>query len=189
MDDLDPRQRRTRSALRDAILTLSATTPTRQITMVALAREAGLNRSTVYQHVRSPAELLASILLEELDALRDALLASSESQTDAQRTVIHGVLRHLESHRAVYLRELTDPASEVPRMLQEHFETSCRTLLETQVALPTVDPGVAKMLHACAPAWIAAGNVAAMTTWLGLVERDPELYFQAHRVLQPTWWP
>lgn len=189
MSELDPRQVRTRAALHDAILVLAASTPTRSISMAALAREAGVNRSTVYQHYRSPAALLASVLLGELDVLRHTLLADRGPAEGSQRRVIFGVLEHLERHRCIYLRELTDPASELPAMLREHFEVSSRSLMQTSIPMPSKDPTTAAFLQACAPTWIAAASVAAMTAWLAQDERDPEAYFQAHRLLRPAWWP
>lgn len=189
---LDPRQRRTRQALVQAVLALAADQPVREISVSALARAAGVHRSTVYQHAPSPAALLVSVLQAELDLVRERHLAGlAPGQLGAAgRGVVRAVLDHLESHAALYRRELADPVAPLGDMLREHFAESVRGMIDTHRLAP---PGVERLGpegREMVARWVAEGSVGAMTAWLlGPAPRDPENYLALHAALLPGWWP
>lgn len=192
MTALDPRQQRTRERLTEAVLRLATQRPARDIGMAELAREAGVHRTTLYQHLRSPAEWLAEVLRGELDTLRERHLPNDgalASLSDATRDVVLGVLAHLEAHEALYRRELADPASPVGDMLAAHFAASVEQLLARHDLAPAtrLPP---EQFAAMAARWIGDASVGAMTIWLdGDRPRDPEAYLAAHALLLPPWWP
>lgn len=192
MASLDPRQQRTRERLTEAVLRLAAERPGRDIGMAELAREAGVHRTTLYQHLRSPAEWLAEVLRAELDALRDLYLPPDGEAAGLGRAtheVVLAVLAHLEAHEALYRRELADPASPVGDMLAAHFGASVEQLLAQHPLAPeTRLPR--EQFRAMAARWIGDASVGAMTVWLATERpRDPEAYLAAHALLLPAWWP
>jgi AcrR family transcriptional regulator len=68
---LDPRVRRTRTALRSALLELARTEPLSQLSVAAVAAHAGVTRPTFYDHYRDLDELTLDALRVELQQLRD----------------------------------------------------------------------------------------------------------------------
>lgn len=190
--DLDPRQVRTRRVLSDAILRLAADRPVAEVTTAELARAARLHRTTLYQHMRSPPELLAEVLERELDAVRMAHLQGPPASDlhVAMRGVVLAVLEHLEHHATIYRRELASPQSPLSAMLGAHFAASAHDLIERH-GLGPADLDVPRALFApLAARWIGDASVGAMTVWLlGDAPRDPELYLRAHAALLPPWWP
>lgn len=185
---LDARQIRTQSALTQAILELASERPVREISMADLARAAGVNRSTVYQHATSPAGLLCDVMRAELDAVREAHLVELGDLGQAMRETVLGVLDHLERHASIYRRELRDPANQLHAMLSGHFAASVAALIERLDLGPA---GVnAALFREAAPRWIADGSVGAMAAWLdGPEPRDREAYLKIHAALLPPWWP
>lgn len=177
----DPRVLRTRSALRAAIVELARERPVREVTMSALARSAGVHRSTVYEHTTSPEALLVDVLRTELDAVREETVLPGLRP----REVALDVLTHLETHETIYLRELADAGGVIRSFLTEHFRTSIATAL-AEVAPEQRSP----LFLEVAPAWIASASVAAMTVWLSQPPpRDPLAYLAVHEQLLPCWWP
>ncbi len=190
--DLDPRQRRTRRVLAEAILRLAADRPVAEVTTAELARAAQLHRTTLYQHLSSPAELLADVLRGELDEVRGTHLAlgTDSDLSTAMRGVVLAVLAHLEAHATIYRRELASPQSPVAAMLGAHFAASARTLIENHHLGP---PGLdvpRDLFVSVAARWIGDASVGAMTVWLQQdAPRDREVYLRAHAALLPEWWP
>lgn len=190
--DLDPRQRRTRDALAAAILDLASEQAATDITVSALARAAGVHRSTVYQHANSPAELLGRVLSDELDTLREAHLreVSGEALGAAVRATTLGVLEHLEAHEAIYRRELGQGMTPLHAMLRTHFAESVRELIEQHDLRPPDLDALPAHFPDLAARWIADASVGAMGLWLrGPPPRSREAYLRAHAALLPAWWP
>ena len=69
----DKRIRRTKKAVRDALLLLLEDKAVSQVTTTELCRKADINRSTFYTHYSSPEDVLAEIESEFLDELSGML--------------------------------------------------------------------------------------------------------------------
>ena len=191
-ESLDPRQRRTRQALAAAILALAKKQAVAEISVSALAREAGVHRSTVYQHAASPAALLAAVLSEELDVARETYLfdVPDGGLGQAVRSTTLGVLEHLEAHEVIYRRELSETMNPLHAMLRTHFAESVRELIETHDLAPPDVQGLPPDFPDMAARWIADASVGAMSVWLGRPRpRNRETYLRAHAALLPDWWP
>jgi AcrR family transcriptional regulator len=189
---LDARQLRTRRALEEAILRLATDRPVSEVTMAALAREAGLHRTTLYQHLRSPAELLADVLQSELDAVREAHLSlpADGDVGAATRGGVLAVLDHLEAHAPIYRRELASGQSPLSAMLAAHFTASARALIEAHDLGPAGLEVSREIFIELAARWVGDAVVGAMTAWLMRAPpRDPEVYLRTHAALLPGWWP
>lgn len=191
-DDLDPRQRRTRVALTAAILDLAREQAAADISVSALARAAGVHRTTVYQHATSPAALLGKVLSDELDALRETHLreVSQDHLAQATQSTTLGVLEHLEAHEVIYRRELGLAMSPLHAMLRAHFAASVREVIELHDLHPPDVEGLPADFADIASRWIADASVGAMTQWLrGPRPRSHAAYMRAHTALLPPWWP
>ncbi len=190
---MDARQRRSRERLHQAVLRLAEERPVTQVSVSELAREAGVHRSTFYEHASSPDDLLRQALLVDLDALRQPLLADTGADLSVVATeVTQGVMRHIESHIAIYRRDLAY-SSEVGlrSMLGAHFLESSRILLElarARIELPV--PDVAEEAAAdIAARMVADGTVGAIAGWLERPELSIDDFFKVYLRMVPTWWP
>jgi len=188
---MDARQQRTRTALSKAILKLAATSPVTEITVSELATEAGINRSTFYEHSDSPAALLRSTLRDELDEIRDRYLIDPADIGAAITVTTRDVLTHVESHEAIYARGLglDDNAGELHSMLSAQFAQTVRQLLHHgDITLPETEN--AELLRASVPRYIADGTVGAIESWLSSpAPRTHEQFLATYRALLPEWWP
>ncbi|MFD5140822.1 TetR/AcrR family transcriptional regulator [Streptomyces sp. NPDC058378] len=104
---MDPRARRTRNKLREAVTDLAAERAIGEITVAEVARRAGVTRNTVYNHAPTPTALLCLFLGEEVDNLSDAFLDEVErtSAVDiraALHSVIEALLRHVAEYATIY---------------------------------------------------------------------------------------
>ncbi|MET0303171.1 MAG: TetR/AcrR family transcriptional regulator C-terminal domain-containing protein [Microbacteriaceae bacterium] len=189
---MDARARRSRDRLSTAVLTLAAHRDAGSVSVAELAREAGVHRSTVYEHADSPADLLRTVLRDELDLVRQQHLVDvpADGIPAAIRAVTLGVLEHVDTHRAVYalaLGSADDAALHV--MLSSHFRESVLLLVEAgAVTVPSeiADPEVLAR-------FVADGTVGAIDAWLrgsdADAPRDPDHFVRAYRALMPAWWP
>lgn len=188
----DPRWVRSRERLHAAVLELARTSPASAITGAALARAAGVHRSTIYEHGADPADLLRSALRAELDEIRrrciepttpDTIVAAIGSSADE-------VFAHVERHSPVYARELAAGTSGLGAMLAEHFAHSIALLIEHGALMPpAIDDDPDRFAETVAAA-LAATTVAVITDWLRDPEpRDRALLLRRWRAVQPPWWP
>lgn len=185
----DVRHQRSRDRLERAILRLAQAGPVEQITMSALAAEAGVNRSTVYEHTTSPESLLNGVLLAELDELRDRHLVAirPDGVDDASTAVMIDVLAHLDAHEEIYRRGLGDDRRPGPLLtvLAGHFRESVRRLIaQGEIVLPADGPGPEVVAR-----YVGDGTAAAAAIWLDLPHpRDPAEFADRFRVVRPIWW-
>ncbi|WP_181408362.1 TetR/AcrR family transcriptional regulator [Schumannella sp. 10F1B-5-1] len=193
---MDARQRRSRAALRAAVLQLAAETPIAEVTATDIAAAAGVHRTTFYQHAASPVELLLDALGAEIDEARQRTLGDhpESSAADAIDAVSRAVLEHIDHHAAVYRRGL-GPASgggSLHRMLGDHFLTSIRLLREQgRVGDAPVPAGADHdYIQASSDRHHADGAAGAIAVWLDLPEpRSIDTFLQVLDVIQPPWWP
>lgn len=184
---IDARVAQTRNRLTEAILELAATMPVHKISVAAVARRAGINRATFYDHYRSPSDLLADTLRAEFDAMRRRYLElhdTSASPAEALRTGLHRLLLYIESRRAVYERTLGGtPDPDVTRILSDAFSAACFGVLQE-----TVDPPLPRDRARVIAAFAANGAVASIGTWLTepAVSRDELINVLVDSF--PRWW-
>ncbi|WP_228942487.1 hypothetical protein [Nocardioides sp. Leaf374] len=200
---MDPRQQRSRARLHAAVLALAADRHVGDLTATAVAAEAGVHRSTLYEHASSPVDLLQAALLAELDLLRARLrddladAGPAPVATDVVARVVgevtEGVLEHVARHAALYRRGLgpDSGAASLHGLLSAHFQESSRLLQRlvgagVDVSVPGVaDPVVADV----ATRFIADGTVGAIEGWLREPSLDVRRFLEVYRRLLPPWWP
>lgn len=192
---MDPRQRRSRDRLHRAVLELAAEQPVEGLTMTAVARAAGVHRSTLHDHANSPMDLLQAALGAELDDLREGLPAPGSSADEVARAVsdvTRGVLEHVRRHLAVYRVGLGDEATVSLRpMLSRHFLESSRMLraasgVDIEVEVSGVDH---ERVVDAAQRFIADGTVGVIAGWVARPDLDVDELLATYEGLLPTWWP
>ncbi len=191
---MDARQRRTRERLHRAVLELAEARPVTDLSVTEVAAAAGVHRSTLYEHAASPAALLQQALVDELDALREELLA--DTTTDVAQAVTRtaqGVLHHVERHADIYRRGLGAGSGEASlhAMLSGHFLETSRRLSElARVDVRVPVPGVPDEVVADAAArFIADGTVGVIEGWLDAPEPVVDDFMRVYVSLLPAWWP
>jgi AcrR family transcriptional regulator len=124
---LDPRVIRTRSVLRDALMSLITEMGYDAITVQHITDRARLNRATFYLHYRDKQDLLTQIIkdvLEELSHTPNSLQATGPADTRALFTYYFD---HVAKHAAFYrvmLQELS--VSPYVQEMQSHLEEIAR---------------------------------------------------------------
>ncbi|MBL1066149.1 TetR/AcrR family transcriptional regulator [Streptomyces sp. 7-21] len=107
MNPDDPRAQRSRARLRTAILRLAAAKDPTAITMSEVARQAGVNRATVYQHFPDVNALITDALD---DAVAHVARAASLCPLDAPHGTVpeplRELFRHVEERAGLYRRML-----------------------------------------------------------------------------------
>lgn len=98
---LDPRVRRTRRCLQDALLGLLREQPFDDITVQDITERAGLSRVTFYLHYRDKDDLLTQIMKETLDALEAQLPRDETSAENVQQTIVRW-FTHVAAHPELY---------------------------------------------------------------------------------------
>jgi AcrR family transcriptional regulator len=196
---MDSRQIKTRAKLASVVLALASERPASEITASEIAIAASINRSTFYQHSTSPVALLEGVLRDELDEIRDRYLGTADLETAAQASeaierVTVAVLKHVDSHAAIYTRGLGEGSgsASLQPLLSQHFAASIEMLLErhafTVPESSTVPP--AGFVADAAARFIADGTVGALDVWLSTPSpRSTEAFMRAYRVFLPSWWP
>jgi AcrR family transcriptional regulator len=186
---VDPRQLKTRARLADAVLALATERPISDVTVSELAAAASVHRSTFYEHAASPAELLQSVLQQELDELRMPLVGLTGDTDVAVTQVTAAVLRHIDAHEAIYSRGLGDGSgsASLHAMLSTHFRGSIDLLFEQgSVELPNGS----RLDRDTVAGWISDGTVGAIEAWLrGPQPHDVDVFLEQFAQLVPAWWP
>lgn len=184
---VDARIRLTRKLLAAAVLDLAATTPVAGISVAALARQAGINRATFYDHYSSPGQLLAAALAGEFDAMRSEYLrlyGTAPTPAVALTAGLQGLLDHVEQHRAIYRRALgTSPDPEVSKLFTESFAAACFGVLQ-HVSSPPLPIARAKIIAAFA----ATGVIAGIGAWLEDSELTRDELVETLSASFPKWW-
>lgn len=192
---MDPRQARTRSALRDAIYLLAAEKPIEQVSVAEVARAASITRDTFYRHATTPVHLLADFLGEELDAVL-AAHAELPDRSDSELSVFdeseRALLRHVAGRATVYRNAMT------PRLvgplrdaLIDRIERALTHHLERHPHLaPAREEGIPQTRHVrMLVAYAGTGTVGAIEEWLLSGDLD-DIDAAARTIIaaSPDWW-
>lgn len=184
---VDARIVRTRNGLAEAVIDLAGTTRVSRISVAELARRAGINRATFYDHYSSPSELLAETLAAEFSAMQAKYLqlhGTERTPESALRIGLRGLLEHVEGRRGIYQRALgTSPDPEVASVLTEMFSAACFGVLQN-ITTPTMPSTRANVVARYA----AAASIAAIGYWLEDPELSREELVEVLADALPKWW-
>lgn len=190
----DPRQRRTRAALTEALLRLLEHDPLDAITVARLCREAGVHRTTFYAHAPSVHAFALAVFTQDLDRLAAVDVEPSDEapQHVAERYLdsLTMVLDHVAVERAGYRALFGSSSRGVFRaVLDERMRRRARLALEVWRAQGVLGAPVADDAIDEAAAFIAGGLVGAIETWAMGDETDAAASAARIATLMPGWWP
>ncbi|HEX5542924.1 MAG TPA: TetR/AcrR family transcriptional regulator [Micromonospora sp.] len=164
MEPVDPRTRRTRESLRDAVRDLAFERELSDITMAQVAQRAGVNRATVYLHYPDLDMLLADAVEEEVARLaRAAALCPLEAPRDVAPQPLVDLFEQVASDAVRYRRMLGPQGS--PRCIARIREGLAAELQHRfeQGARPGGFEDVPVDLHA---AYLAGAITGVITHWI-----------------------
>jgi AcrR family transcriptional regulator len=188
-DNVDPRAVRARRALVDAFEKAVLERSPEEITVSALCRAAGVNRSTFYQHFASPDDVALQSLGDVFDLVRDAdiVLRSAGSPVapaEASRRAITGVVTFLAARRALFARLLgpTGPARVRDAVTTAFVDHSIDALSRMAGRPDDVDLTVVAR-------FLAGGVLGVVGQWLAEPESDrtAEALVEELLLCLPSW--
>lgn len=116
----DPRARRTRAAILDAIRTVSAEGG--DLTVSSIVRTAGISRASFYSHYESLDELAGSVKREAFRAIHDLYRDDPVEAAEALHRSQERLVAHFVDNRALYRSVSALPIS------REHYLSAVRTM-------------------------------------------------------------
>lgn len=188
---VDARILRTREQLRVAVLEIAESHEINSVSVTTMARMAGINRTTFYQHALSPADLLTDVLTQEISDIRErhmpAILTDPADKREPMWSGMRDLIDYLVKREAVYRRHMHSVAPSMHSILAQQIETATLRLFGEDVL---------GKLAADSDAWpIAAshyahGIAAALLKW---IDRGPP-YDRAFLeevldAIRPIWYP
>ena len=117
----DRRVRRTKRAIREALIRLMQSKPVARVTTTELCKEADVNRNTFYVHYSTPEDVLAEIEEEFLTEL-SAMLEVSQAEGGVTLAMCRAIDAGRERWRAVWHGD--------PRLLDRALDLCCEQTLE-----------------------------------------------------------
>lgn len=132
---MDPRVTRSRAQLKEALMSLARERRLDEITVADVTNEAGVNRSTFYQHYADKETLLADALEEAVDEMAANLLGVAEvAEHNAMPPQLRGYLMHIRDNAELYRRVLGEHGSGVvAARLRRHIGATASALIENLV--------------------------------------------------------
>jgi AcrR family transcriptional regulator len=164
MNPDDPRVRRTRARLKDAVLCLAAAKDLGAITMSEVAQRAEVNRATVYQHYPDVDAIVTDAMHDTVaHVARAAALCPIDAPRDTApeplMDLFTGLAAHLRLHRRMF--GASGSALFATRMREHLTEELARSFLEGK--RPTGFGDVPVDLHA---AYLAGALTGVIAHWL-----------------------
>lgn len=187
----DPRFIRSQARLHDAILRLASADAPATITVTDLAKEAGVHRSTVYEHAESPEQLLRQAIVTELDHVFDQITPIAK-KNGSQVEAVQALLVYLETRSDLYSRMDDSTGAVIVEAFTSYFAFNMirrvedREIIFPDDSLPLIDTELLPL----AVRGICDAYVRVYSAWLAQPEpRDPELAFKLIKLVTPSWWP
>lgn len=187
---MDARQMQTDHALAASVLELAGSSNVHDITVTALARHAGVNRTTIYSRTDSVLDLLEQSLRADLDNRSTRLVEARvvvPAATSAA-TAIEVLLDHLEAHSSIYRWNINDAKASLQAMLVQHLDDAlwlqwASASHQRPEGVPADDLDVELEI-----AFLSVGAVGAIRSWLALPQpRNRELLLEVLARMTPSW--
>ena len=158
----DPLVQRTRDRLRAALLFLAAEQELGSVTMAAVARQAGINRATVYQHYADLDGLVADSMEDAVaHVARCAVLCPLETPDDTTPEPLVDLFAHVAENAVLYRRMFSERGSaRFPELLRERVAGALMPGF-VEGRRPPTHTEVPPELHASFVAGALVGAVAA----------------------------
>ncbi|GAA3651901.1 TetR/AcrR family transcriptional regulator [Microbacterium marinilacus] len=182
----DPRQKRTRAALSEALLRQLDRGELSDISVASLCREAGVHRTTFYGHAGSIEEFAVGMITDEVDALATVDGGGPDAR-GAYRQAMVDLLAHIAGERRLYRALLGSRWNGALRVaLDESMRARVRLALEV----------FAGRLGADVPddredvvAFVSGALVGVLVRWAESDDQDAAGRAAFVQALMPRWWP
>lgn len=183
---VDPRPARTRAAIRESVRRI-ASRPGEEISVNAIAKEAGISRSAFYDQYSDLDALSIDMLTDIFHAAttNDKMrLRQGQSLRDAAEAVVSEFLDYLDVHRAFFVCSLEwKTSSKVPETVNA---TLASNYLQVFDALGEAVPSSLNR-HDTA-LFLAAGTIALITDWMRETRPSSKLDVATRLLAQhPDW--
>ncbi|MCU1480395.1 MAG: putative TetR family transcriptional regulator [Subtercola sp.] len=194
---MDPRAERSREALRESVFRIASERRIETVTTTEVARDAGVTRGTVYNHGKSPAELLQHLLAEELTELRERFWRNLGKQPvrESFEAGVRDAVDHVTAHLAIYERALAhEPSPAIHHVLSDHFASTLSDFFRANPSVVTVPPGFDREENFqttadSLAAYAAHGVVGTIEVWLRQGStRNTELLVATINSILPAWY-
>lgn len=187
----DPRYVRVRGQLREAARRLVPAKPADAITVAELTREAGVSRTTFYQHGDCPAQFIADMVVDVLqpylDDLIDAVASPNENYLLRWRETYVRMLTELREHRG-FLSALFTPTQPV---VVGHITRRLTLTFDSYVdefKSHLKEETVSELWTAMATAQQVYNLIAVLVAWLGTdMKESPDVVVNTYLSLAPPW--
>ena len=161
----DPRAVRTREKLLRAFTTALRESDPADMTVSALTRAAGVNRTSFYGHFSSPEDLAIHALSELFDMVgnTDIVLRSQHAMTgaEASRRALRDIVGFVHERRALYARLLGPGAA--PQLVRAVADAFTQRTLEALQHMDGRPPGADPEVTA---RFLAGGGLGVLGSWL-----------------------
>ncbi|MFC0601734.1 TetR/AcrR family transcriptional regulator [Streptomyces palmae] len=160
----DPRARRSRARMRTAILELAAAKDPATITMSEVARHAGLNRATVYQHFPDVDALVTDAMEEAVaHVVRAAATCPLDAPGDEAPRPLDALFQHIARNAAIYRRMLGTQGSPLFCARMRERLTAELTASFREGRRPAGFDDVPETVHA---AYLAGALLGVIASWV-----------------------
>lgn len=188
-DARDPRTVRTVTALQAALREVLHREPLDAVSVSALCRLAGVQRTNFYTHFASVPLLLTEMLTDEIDALLGvpdtAGLSVAALAVEFQETLVAAFEQVARDRRLFRIGFESDASAPLRRSLSDMFARRLDVAFEVWAQLGValdVDVPVAR-------AFAAGGLTASIESWSLSDDHDPVAWANAVRDQMAPWWP
>lgn len=183
----DPRAAQTRDAIHVAVGRLLATDKLSTISVVDIAREAGIARSTFYAHYRTTDELALDIVTSALSRISDdgerSRIQNRGPHVDVTRATQRVIVDHAAKHRALYLAgfQLSTSGQLFTGILE-----AITSITERSMARAVTVPDNVR-IELVAP-YLATATMGLLASWLtGHLDASQEEVADHLVMLMPKW--
>ncbi|ENQ3079250.1 TetR/AcrR family transcriptional regulator [Bacillus sp. WLY-B-L8] len=165
----DPRVKRTRQAIRDALISLIHEKGFDSITVQDIAEKATVNRATFYSHYHDKYDLLDKSIAEMLTALADILKSKKldkkefELTFDTPHPIFLSLFSHIAEHAFFYQVMLGDNG--IPKFSSQMMKAIQANLL---IALSLSQPNEEELIvpRDILASYIAGAHLGMIISWL-----------------------
>jgi AcrR family transcriptional regulator len=182
----DPRQIRTRAALKAALLRLATDESVVTASVATLCKEAGVHRTTFYGHANSLEEFAVDVLSEDIDAIT-AVEFDPANPVQGYLDALVNLLEQFKDKRPVFRPLFASPwLGAMVIKMNEYMLHRAELALDSFSTLPGIS---VPQPHREAAAYVAGALVASCVEWVK--EEDDDSHAKARRIqaLMPPWWP
>ncbi len=159
----DPRNERSRSAIKAALVDLLASQPFDQVLVRDIVSRAGIGNATFFRHFRDKAQVLEAVAQDFFEEASAAMIPTLDAQHSGLRA--RQLCRFVDEHRVVYTALLTGGAGDQIR--SDFIEKTAEQSMGLLSGQPLNLPGRLAVIYPL------SAIIAILAWWLGEVPQTP----------------